>query len=515
MRSKKELELTVLKHLVTYGKAVSKALGLNIKPDHFTYMEDDADLCYHHELANFIFMYFNESNGSLVTKKVLENRLVKAGVCDEYRAKFMLLWTEIQDEDYDENDLHDLLTQLKRNRALKFWNELHKESHEAMTQVGIEKAIEVASDKLSEIKNEMSQIEVYRQSIEISSSADYFKEEWFKRKDNFDKYKGIYCGMPNIDNVTFGWLPGQVITLLAPSSGGKSIQLLNWASYAHMYEHRNVLYFSFEMDLWQCYLRHLSHAFRIPYADMKSIQCDDEVINSIVDKLSNMGDSYFEYDVNMENPTVEYVDYRIRELTYSKARPDLVVCDYIGNMTTEGTRSNASFWERGGDALEGLHILAKRYEIPFLTAQQLGTDAIKESRKMKDAGKIAKYEQDASYGDKRIIHKSHFVIALEPDKNESMFSYYPVKMRDGTFDVFSSQLDVSCNQIRQLTSEEQQQYMIRRSSASGAKTGNPQVTSNANGETIVKYGGESNIYKPTDLEIAAPTADWVIEGDDD
>ena len=75
---------------------------------------------------------------------------------------------------------------------------------------------------------------------------------------------------------------------------------------------------------------------------------------------------YFEYDVNMEDPTPDYIDSKIRELIATKGKPDLLVVDYIGNMTVRNAPNGSKDWENQSKAVQGLFLLAKR----FLAATQ-------------------------------------------------------------------------------------------------------------------------------------------------
>jgi len=65
-------------------------------------------------------------------------------------------------------------------------------------------------------------------------------------------------------------------------------------------------------------------------------------LNHCINGLKKSEDgSYFEYDVNMEDPTPEYIDSKIRDLIATKGKPDLLVVDYIGNMTVRNPQKGA------------------------------------------------------------------------------------------------------------------------------------------------------------------------------
>jgi len=467
-----ELELIALRHLTTSAKAVDRMLACNITADHFQFVQEGSKVSHHSKLFGLLRDYYEKSGGSLMTQLVLENRLIEEQVKDKSRGKYITLWAKLEEIDVDENDLYEIITQLKDRYCMKLMNEMFKDAHEYLIDKGIEECLSMCQERLETIRDMKSEFIVDKQSLDISEAAPYFKEEFEKRANHPDKFRGIPCGLPQIDDVTLGWMPGQLIVLLAPSSGGKSIQMLNWALYANQVYGKKILYFSFEMSLWLCLLRHLSLMYEVPYRDLKSTPKDDYRIINMIEKMCNDTSPYFEYDVNMEDPTPEYIDSRIKELIATKGMPDMVVVDYIGNMTTRTSRRDAKPWEKQGDAVEKLFALAKRYQIPFLTAQQVNREAIKESRQRKENGKASGFFQDAASGDQRLIHLAHFVIGVEPDKQFGRNIYHPVKMRDAMFDPFAARVDPVYNRIYPIPEEDQPEHLRRESATSSSSSDN-------------------------------------------
>jgi hypothetical protein len=254
------------------------------------------------------------------------------------------------------------------------------------------------------------------------------------------------------------------------------------------------------MDAWLCYLRHISLVSGVPFAAIKNIDIDDRQMQAITDRITEMVDGpYFKYEVSMEDPTPEFVESKIREYGRTKGKPDLVVIDYIGNMEMRNSSKDAKPWQRQGDAFEKLFVLAKRHRLAILTAQQVNRESIRENRKLKQEKKAQQYWQDAASGDQRIMHLSYYVIGLEPDKEQNIITYHPVKMRDATFDYFSAQIDPSINRIFELTPDKQEEY--RKTQNPGGDVKEVKVVSTPDGDTKAIWGNESNIYGAGDMEI--------------
>jgi hypothetical protein len=323
-------------------------------------------------------------------------------------------------------------------------------------------------DNLELIQEQKNEIGADRHSFDITQSANFFKEEYDKRINHPELFKGINCGISNIDSMTFGWLPGQIVVFLAPSSGGKSVMLLNAALHANKQCGKKVLYMSFEMNSWLCLLRHVSLSYEIPYSQLKDTNLSPDEIKIIIDGLSDsQNGAYFEYDVNMEDPTPEYIDSRIRDLIASKGKPDILVVDYIGNMTVRNPPNGAKDWELQSKAIQELFRMAKRYNIPILTAQQINRETIRDSRKSKEANKFMSYDQAAASGGQNLMHLCTYAIAMEPNREHGYCILHPVKMRDAWFRPFPVKMDPEFNKIRELTAEEQDQIMSMHAMSNG------------------------------------------------
>jgi hypothetical protein len=228
-------------------------------------------------------------------------------------------------------------------------------------------------------------------------------------------------------------------------------------------------------------LRHVSLQFEIPYSQLKDNNLSPDELKSVIDGLGNSKDgAYFEYDVNMEDPTPEYIDSRIRDLIATKGKPDLLVVDYIGNMTVRNPPNGAKDYEVQTKAVQELFRMAKRYGIPIITAQQINRETIRDARKAKESNKFMSYDQAAVSGGQVLMHLCTYAIAMEPNKEHKYCVFHPVKMRDAWFHPFPVAMDSEFNKVRELDEVEQQQIMAMHALSSGAT---PVTTSSVTAET--------------------------------
>ena len=515
----RSLEIMCLSAITKSTKCIDKALTRQITKDHFVQIEPNDASSYTQKMYDFIMKYWEKSGGSLLTGFVLESSLNESNIKDYTRRKYITLWDEIENFDFDENDFHEVCSLLKKNKGLRTLTKTFESSNSLLANGDLSKTVDNIQKDLDSIQDELSEKFSDIQNFDVSNSADFFKNEYEKRLTQPELFKGIECGISNIDSKTFGWMPGQIIVFLAPSSGGKSVMLLNSALHANKVCKKKVLYLSFEMNSWLCLLRHVSLNFEIPYDQIKGIDLSPDEMKTIYDGLKNQEDGpYFEYDVNMEDPTPEYIDQKIRELIATKGKPDLLVVDYIGNMTVRKAVNGAKDWENQSQAVKGLFLLAKRYNIPVLTAQQINRDTIRDSRKSKDEKKFMSYDQAAASGGQNLMHLCTYAIAMEPNREHGYCVLHPVKMRDAWFNPFPIRMNREFNKVTELDEEEQLQILALH----GVATGNTTVkevpkTDRPDGKTLIKRPPSSvHDDKAFDSEVAVDEEEFTpINFDDD
>lgn len=513
-----ELEILCLSALVKYPKCMDKLITRGIGEDHFEYQAQNEKTCFTRALYMLIHKYWQESGGSLFTSYVLESKFQEYKVGEKTKIKLLTLWSEIEDTDVDENDFFEITSQIKKRYCLKLLSQMLSEGYDQLNSNGLDDSIKVIQKKLDQIQEQKNEIGGDKHSFDIAESSTFFESEYDKRLNHPELFKGIECGVSNIDEKTFGWLPGQIVVFLAPSSGGKSVMLLNSAIHANKKCGKKVLYMSFEMNSWLCLLRHVSLSYEIPYSQIKGNTLSSEQKKKIIDglKLAENG-PYFEYDVNMEDPTPEYIDSKIRDLIATKGKPDILVVDYIGNMTVRNPGTASKDWELQSKAIQQLFIMAKRYNIPIVTAQQINRETIRDSRKSKENNKFMSYDQAAASGGQNLMHLCTYAIAMEPNREKGYCILHPVKMRDAFFHPFPIAMDPEYNKVREMDKEEQDQIMGLHQMNNGATTvSKPAATDTATEKVPMKKRNESKeeneeiFVVPDNDEDEIEITDWVL-----
>jgi hypothetical protein len=119
-------------------------------------------------------------------------------------------------------------------------------------------------------------------------------------------------------------------------------------------------------------------------------------------------------------------------------------------------------------AIQQLFIMAKRYNIPIITAQQINRETIRDSRKSKEANKFMSYDQAAASGGQNLMHLCTYAIAMEPNREKGYCVLHPVKMRDAWFHPFPIRMNPEFNKVEEMSIEEQQNIMALHAMANGA-----------------------------------------------
>lgn len=505
--TKEDIEYIIIKHFITYPEAVVKAQNMRIDTTHFTHKPEDAKQSYTRILVNLIFTYFKQSDGKLFTKNLLDQKMIENNANKKFIRNMELVWSTIQEQECDKNELHGFLESLKTKKCLAIWDDCLENSLDKLNDGGLKEGINYLQSCISEMNQEMIMYEEPPQNAEMNAVAEEFKAEYLRRKNDPEQFRGIKCGLDEIDRRTFGFFPSQLVAFIGPSGGGKSTQLLHVAQQAHA-QGKNVLYFSFELDIWSCILRHVSNKYRIPMSAMRNYALDESDLDDLVLLIQeNKTSAYFYYDANTEDPTPEYIEAKIREVTATHGKPDVVVVDYLGNMSL---RNNKGFkeHEQQAEILKALFQLAKRMNILVYMAQQLNRQVLMENRRNKAAGKAVEMRQDAAAGSQKLIHYASYIIGLEPhkDEQENMVTYHPVKTREFWFPPFGAKINPELNQVIELSEEEQHEWRVNQGVIDPESyTNGPTkftTTETNEGNKTLNWGDSQETYEEEDLEIS-------------
>lgn len=517
--SQEELELSLLKLATTSSIAILKLKSEGINGEHFWFRRAGKKNSATRWIYEKAVQYFDKSGGMLLTPNVLESTLEGDGYHDEAKISMLGMWSQIQDQYVDENELYFLTEELKVRLFQSKWEKCMDTSTRKMRDVSPMEGVE-------ELKRQAFLLERIikgkqdEDALVFNKMSDWFEKDMRSRMRDPESL-GVKIGMSEIDKVTFGFFPEELVVFVAPSSGGKSVALLNCAHYAFHVEGANVLYFSLELGRRKTVYRHLALMYGLDHDKLRAANFTDEELDTLVANTRNMGgDNYFIYDYRSKQVTAEYIDIRIQEVTAEYGKPDVVVIDYIGIMTSNQTPKSAPSHMRVGDVAEEVVELGKKYGLTTWTAAQFNRSGMGERRAAKAAGKAFEFAQDMVSGDSRLVHYASAVIGMDPNREEGTTAFHGVKMRDANFAPFFMRADPRHMKLLEVCEEDQEEWRQLNgvkgfaSKAAGIYQKEEPVEETAqgrqgsNGKVSVKYGGGIDEFAPQDNEVVAGQDLW-------
>lgn len=210
------------------------------------------------------------------------------------------------------------------------------------------------------------------------------------------KRRGVLSGLRELDAMTFGFRPGQLIVLGARPSQGKTALALNLAVAAEAAG--PVLFASLEMSSVQIRLRELALRSEIPHALLDAGRVSSHLAPKMTDATQAIHDGSL-YLFDKPGATVSQIRAAVRRLLASAKRtPSLVVVDYLQLMRSErGARVENRTLEVAQFSA-GLKMIAREMDVPVLALSQLSRQS--ETRQDKrpmlaDLRESGSLEQDA------------------------------------------------------------------------------------------------------------------------
>jgi replicative DNA helicase len=205
---------------------------------------------------------------------------------------------------------------------------------------------------------------------------------------------GIPTGFADLDAVTNGLHPGQMIIVAARPGVGKSTLGLDFARSCSIRHGLTSCIFSLEMSKTEIVMRMLSAEAKIRLGDMRGGRMTDDDWTRLARRMSEISEAPLFVD-DSPNLTMMEIRAKARRL---KQRNDLklIVVDYLQLMTsgkrTESRQQEVSEFSRN------LKLMAKELEVPVIAISQLnrGPEQRTDKRPMlSDLRESGSLEQDA------------------------------------------------------------------------------------------------------------------------
>ncbi|GAB57826.1 replicative DNA helicase [Rheinheimera nanhaiensis E407-8] len=211
-----------------------------------------------------------------------------------------------------------------------------------------------------------------------------------------DGVTGVSTGYIDLDKMTNGLQPSDLIIVAARPSMGKTTFAMNLCEHAAITSDKPVLIFSLEMPSEQIMMRMLASLGRIDQTKVRTGQLEDEDwarLSSAIELLNTKGKMYID-DGSGLTPTE--VRSRARRVAREHGGLSMIMVDYLQLMTVPGMSENRTL--EIAEISRSLKALAKELKVPVVALSQLNRSLEQRADKrpvnsdLRESGSI---EQDA------------------------------------------------------------------------------------------------------------------------
>ena len=178
---------------------------------------------------------------------------------------------------------------------------------------------------------------------------------------------GVPTGFADLDALTNGLHPSQMIVIAARPAMGKSTLALDFARAAAIRSSMATVLFSLEMGRNEITMRLLSAESRVPLQTMRTGQMNDDDWARLARRMSEVADAPLFID---DSPNMSMMEIRAK-CRWLKQRHDLkfVIVDYLQLMSSPRRVENRQ--QEVSDLSRSLKLLAKELEVPVVALSQL------------------------------------------------------------------------------------------------------------------------------------------------
>ncbi len=236
-----------------------------------------------------------------------------------------------------------------------------------------------------------------------SSEFKSIKEILQKTQDDLEKLSehkgevtGLATGWYDVDRLTTGLHPNELIIIAARPAMGKTVFALNLATHVAMTQEKSVALFNLEMSAEQLAMRILSSLGQIEGFKLRTGNLMNNDWKRINEGISQLSGTNLVMD-DTPGITIGEIRAKCRRLASSEKGLALVVIDYL-QLISGGKNYGANRQQEVSDISRSLKTLAMELQVPVIALSQLSrsVEAREDKRPiMSDLRESGSIEQDA------------------------------------------------------------------------------------------------------------------------
>ena len=256
-----------------------------------------------------------------------------------------------------------------------------------------------AADTIDDAEREILNISKFRKTSEFRNVQDVLvkaQNDLEMLSKNNGKINGLTTGFGELDSLTEGLHPTQLVIIAARPAVGKTAFALNLALAAAKSTKKNIAIFSLEMPAEQLIMRMISSLGQIDNKKLSTGKLENEDWRRFNEAISILSDTniYF-HDAGGVTPSE--IKAKCRRLATSGDGLGLVIIDYL-QLIDSSSRYSGSRQQEVSEISRSLKTMALELEVPVIALSQLSRSVEKREDKkpvLSDLRESGSIEQDA------------------------------------------------------------------------------------------------------------------------
>lgn len=255
------------------------------------------------------------------------------------------------------------------------------------------------SEMVEEAEKSILNVSKTRRTTEFRSVQEVLtktQEDLEKLAQNKGKVTGLTTGLIDLDNLTNGFSPTQLVIIAARPAVGKTAFALNIACAAAKNTKKNIAIFSLEMPAEQLIMRMISSLGQIDNKKLQTGKMENEDWRRVNEAISQLADTNI-YFHDAGGVTASEIKAKCRRLSTQGEGLGLVIIDYL-QLIDSSSKYSGSRQQEVSEISRSLKTMALELEVPVIALSQLSRSVEKREDKkpvLSDLRESGSIEQDA------------------------------------------------------------------------------------------------------------------------
>ena len=378
-----DVEEAVLGALMLEKDALSTVIDI-LKPESF-YLDA------HQEIYRAIVILFN--NSEPIDMRTVTNQLRKLGKLEVVGGAYYIAELTSKVSSAANIEFHArIVTEMSIKRALiSVASEIHHDAYEETTDVFH------LLDKTEGALFEISEANIRKNYEDMRSLMTQAITELEERKNHKDGLTGVPSGFTQLDRLTSGWQPSDLVIIAARPGMGKTAFVVTALRNAAVEFNQPVAIFSLEMSSVQLVNRLISAEAELESEKIKKGNLAEYEWQQLIHKTNKLSEAPIFID---DTPALSILELRAK-CRRLKAQHDvrLIVIDYLQLMSGDASKGGGNREQEIASISRALKGIAKELSVPVIALSQLsravetrGGDKRPQLSDLRESGSI---EQDA------------------------------------------------------------------------------------------------------------------------